>query len=87
MINNKRMIDAIALIDELKWLQVQVSSASAMEIQEYIDRIKKQPTVDAVEVVRCVKCKSWDPDSGYCQFWHGVRHPGNYCGEGKMKAQ
>lgn len=38
--------------------------------------------VDAVEVVRCGKCKWWDSDSEYCQFWHGVRHPGHYCGEG-----
>ena len=42
-------------------------------------------TPDAVRVVRCVKCKHWDPDSEYCQFWHGVRHPGHYCGEGVRK--
>ena len=43
------------------------------------------PTVDAVEVVRCVKCKSWDPVTGYCQFWHGFRPAGHYCGEGEKK--
>jgi hypothetical protein len=37
------------------------------------------------DVVRCGKCKWWDPDSEYCQFWHGVRHPGHYCGEGEKK--
>ena len=40
---------------------------------------------DVVHVVRCVKCKWYDPDSEYCQFWHGVRHPGHYCGEGERK--
>jgi hypothetical protein len=40
---------------------------------------------DAVRVVRCVKCKWFDPDSDYCQFWHSVRHPGHYCGEGERK--
>ena len=40
---------------------------------------------DAVRVVRCGKCKWFDPDSDYCQFWHGVRHPGHYCGEGERK--
>ena len=38
-----------------------------------------------VRVVRCGKCKQFDPDSDYCQFWHGVRHPGHYCGEGERK--
>lgn len=41
-----RRIDADALVAELKWLQSQVSSTSAMEIAEYIDRINAQPTVD-----------------------------------------
>ena len=51
METEKRLIDANALVDELKWLQSQVSNANAIEIQEYIDRINRQPTVDAVEVV------------------------------------
>ena len=37
------------------------------------------------EVVRCGKCKSYDLESDYCQFWHGVRHPGHYCGEGERR--
>ena len=40
---------------------------------------------DVARVVRCGKCKWYDPDSDYCQFWHGVRHPGHYCGEGERK--
>jgi hypothetical protein len=40
---------------------------------------------DVVPVVRCGKCKWYDPDSEYCQFWHGCRHPGHYCGEGEKK--
>ena len=40
---------------------------------------------DVVRAVRCIKCKWYDPDSEYCQFWHGVRHPGHYCGEGDKK--
>ena len=60
-----RSIDADALVAELKWLQSQVSSTSAMEIAEYIDRINAQPTVDAVEVVRCKDCK-YSYGSKYC---------------------
>ena len=51
-----RLIDADALVAELKWLQSQVSSTSAMEIAEYIDRINAQPTVDAV----VLPCKPMD---------------------------
>ena len=51
MAAEKRLIDANAYVDELKWVQSQVSSSSAIEIQEYIDRTNRQPTVDAVEVV------------------------------------
>lgn len=40
---------------------------------------------DVVRVVRCGKCKYFDSDSEYCQFWHSVRHPGHYCGEGEKK--
>ena len=36
-------------------------------------------------IIRCGKCKSWDPDTGYCIFWHGVRPAGHYCGEGVKK--
>ena len=46
-----RLIDADALVAELKWLQSQVSSASAIEIQEYIDRTNRQPTIEAAPVV------------------------------------
>ena len=49
----------------------------------YVPPGRKAP--DVVRVVRCVKCKWYDFDSEYCQFWHGVRHPGHYCGEGEKK--
>ena len=43
----------------------------------------KEP--DLVRVVRCGKCKWYDPESSFCQFWHGVRHAGHFCGEGVRK--
>ena len=51
MATEKRLIDANALIAEFEWLQSQVSSTTALEIQEHIQRIKDAPTVDAVEVM------------------------------------
>ena len=67
MTTEKRLIDANAYVDELKWLQEQVSSASAIEIQEYIDRTNRQPTVDAVEVVhgRWEKVQEWATKAKY----------------------
>jgi hypothetical protein len=38
---------------------------------------------DVARVVRCGKCRYWDSYSGCCEFWHGVRHPAHYCGEGE----
>ena len=51
-----------------------------LEAHGFMNGIKKP---DVVSVVRCGKCKWFDTDSEYCQFWHGVRHPGHYCGEGE----
>ena len=39
----------------------------------------------SVSVIRCAKCERYDIDSGYCQFWHGIRHPEHYCGEGEKR--
>ena len=47
--------------------------------------VTKCSECNKVDVVRCCVCKSYDSASGYCQFWHGVRHPGHYCGEGVKK--
>lgn len=40
--------------------------------------------VDAVEVIRCGKCRHYDPDTSVCQFWHGHRSPAQYCSEGEI---
>lgn len=50
-----------------------------MSIASKVDHLLSN---NVVPVVRCIKCKWYDPESEYCQFWHGVRHPGHYCGEG-----
>ena len=94
MANEKRLIDANALIEE----------ANAEGAYGYVDafQIANAPTVDAVEVVRCEKCKHavWDEETklwkcvesaeydeesgewfGFCEY-----HYGDYfcsCGERK----
>ena len=80
----KRLIDARWLTSQM-YLICKACQTENIFIDAIIDEIDNAPDVDAVEVVRCGKCKWWDPDSEYCQFWHGLRHPGHYCGEGVKK--
>ena len=94
MVNEKRLIDANALIKE----------ANAEGAYGYVDakQIADAPTINAVEVVRCEKCKHavWDEETklwkcvesaeydeelgewfGFCEY-----HYGDYfcsCGERK----
>ena len=75
----KRLIDANALAEN--WFYTNDTGIKVVELLE----IEQAPTVDAVEVVRCGKCKWFDPESDYCQFWHGLRNPGHYCREGERK--
>ena len=84
MANEKRLIDADALIKE----------ANAEGAYGYVDakQIADAPTVDAVEVVRCRDCKygNWDSepdDAMVCMrtkdgFW---RSGNDFCSYGKRK--
>ena len=60
MINEKRLIDANALIEE----------ANAEGAYGYVDafQIANAPTVDAVEVVRCRECKHWHKETLFCDY-------------------
>lgn len=51
-----------------------------------LDAIDEAPTVEAVEVVRCIRCRKYDRKSGFCQFWHGARPAAHYCGEGERRS-
>ena len=41
-------------------------------IEEFVRFLKKQPTVDAVPVVRCWDCKYWGDEAGKLQYSDGV---------------
>ena len=64
MTNEKRLIDANALIEE----------ANAEGAYGYVDafQIANAPTVDAVEVLRCRDCKYWGDEAGKLQRSDGV---------------
>ena len=60
MANEKRLIDANALIEE----------ANAEGAYGYVDafQIANAPTVDDVEVVRCRECKHWHKETLFCDY-------------------
>lgn len=48
--------------------------------------LEKAPTVDAVEVVRCRDCRSYNkPKTGWCEVHLDREHPDDYCSYGKRK--
>ena len=79
--NEKRLIDANALIEE----------ANAEGAYGYVDafQIANAPTVDAVEVVRCRDCKRWEPHcngkAGICEKRKGVARANDFCSYGERK--
>lgn len=53
---NEDLISRKALLEEYEWLMKQTSDHNKPVLQEHIDRINRQPAVDAVPVVRCRDC-------------------------------
>lgn len=51
-----RLIDADELTKEFEWLESQANDKD--RVQDAMQRIKKAPTVDAVEVIRCKDCEN-----------------------------
>ena len=57
MANEKRLIDANALTKDLELLAKHEDSFRQSVILGVVHTVKAQPTVDAVEVVRCKDCR------------------------------
>ena len=67
-----RLIDADALQAELLRMGFFPAMVKAA--------IRRTPTVDAVEVVRCRDCKHWHEETGWCdQHSHFVKSDGEAC--------
>lgn len=67
----KRLIDARYLTSQM-YLICEVCQTENIFIDAIIDEIDNAPTVDAVEVVRCKDCVSYEercPGFGYCYHW------------------
>ena len=87
--SKKRLIDADAFLEKMK------------RTSRYFDvvfDVEEMPTVDAVEVVRCRKCKHWKPSGskagnsfsdmeyiGGCEFTNYYRTESDFCSYGERK--
>ena len=82
----KRLIDANAMRDD--WLE-NGENEYVYDTNAVLDSIDSQPTVDAVEVVRCKDCK-YRTEFGHCGDLrqHGilpVAYPYDFCSYGERK--
>ena len=94
-VNDMRLIDADALKEFYgKWSNKHTEFLKP-EVDIYIDR---QPTIDAVPVVRCRECKYWKHSGskagnsfsdmeyiGGCEFTKYYRRESDFCSYGERK--
>ena len=87
--SGKRLIDADALLEKMK---------RTIRYFDVVFDVEEMPTVDAVEVVRCRKCKHWKPSGskagnsfsdmeyiGGCEFTNYYRTESDFCSYGERK--
>lgn len=83
--DDKRLIDANQLMVEMKALPM-MSNWGEVFIPELVE---SQPTVDAVEIVRCKDCKHHRDDSTFYSCKRNVLHypddPEYFCAYGDRK--
>ena len=91
-----RLIDADALLSELKNLEVNCKNKYVTQgiddgLHYYMPRIlENEPTIDAVPVVRCAECKHRDPENYHCDHPAGTtiyfpRKDDDFCSYGERK--
>lgn len=86
-----RLIDADALIEYLKktwgkwdeddWYEAQAKDA----MEDDIEIVNKQPTIDAVEVVRCKECKFCSIHNQWCKRHNKMTSDNWFCADGERK--
>lgn len=84
-----RLIDADRAMEIVR--DQGIAHPNAYHLTNYATLILREaPTVDAVEVVRCLECKHCDPENYHCDHPMGTaaplkRKPDDFCSYGKRK--
>lgn len=82
-----RLIDADAVLEELKRMEVEMMPAKLAHIYTAVV-IEDSPTIDAVPVVRCKDCK-WKADTigeSWCDFHEfTILSDDDYCYHGERR--
>lgn len=92
--NKKRLIDANALHTEIERVYSEHYANSVYQfIHDFthatLKRIRKAPTIDAVEVVRCKDCNHFEPKEicgvsmGICWFHEMAKCSNDFCSRGE----
>ena len=84
MANEKRLIDADVLFEEIKRIYNHYDRSYYQCIHDFFNAIRRSirrcTTVDAVEVVRCKDCKHWHEETGWCYHHsHFIGADGEAC--------
>lgn len=82
-----RLIDADALKD---WSEiVPLTGDGGIDINDFDEKLKSMPTVDAVPVVRCKDCKWYYRGGATCMYWDGENnmHGDDYCSRAERKEE
>ena len=83
-----RLIDANALAEEFVGGECMKSMAEAIADKRFVKAIRQAPTIDAVQVVRCMQCKYYNRALRLCNNGLGARPFEFYCADGaKMDAK
>ena len=90
MANEKRLIDANAIIGKARWMEVPDGNGINYDIKAVsVCTIEDAPTVDAVEVVRCKDCKHYfhygDEVYGCRTYGMLKTNPDSFCSYGERK--
>ena len=93
MATEKRLIDANAIIGKARWMEEPDGNGINCDILAVpVSTIEDAPTVDAVEVVRCEKCRYYEKaeyDEGYkmvCRLLKRQTASDGFCYCGERKA-
>ena len=93
-----RLIDSDAIIDFIDIGHYRNPLETCFSERDVVNMLERAPTVDAVEVVRCRKCKHWKPSGskagnsfsdmeyiGGCEFTNYYRTESDFCSYGERK--